>query len=232
MSITTRKIEDEYEAEQLNPSWSKTKNGEASHEQIENLLKAMPEETNVKMRLAVFEVVLDDVIDDAIDEADGKVDEKELMALISPIAEKAVTLHLAPSLLITRLPHLVAKRYRRIDPRVALLAKAAMAVTDAVVTMKEEDTVVSDVLDDDAADIGFDVTEETVEPSGDTINVDGSVPTVVEQSMRLLAAGAVNARKATALVSRTCSGVMLGDALHQLRNHLPEKFLKKYGITR
>ena len=56
------------------------------------------------------------------------------------------------------------------------------------------------------------------------------MPSVVEKSMRLLAASTVNTRKATAMVSRNCSGVLLDETLNALKNHLPEKFKQKYRL--
>ena len=230
MGIASKTLSDDYEADQLNPAWTKTADGKASHEKIKDVLKAMPEESSLRMRVAICEAVVDEVLEDMIDESDGEVNSEELMAAISPIVDKAVTLHLVPASLKNRVPHLVAKHLKRVDPRMALLQKAAFAVTDAMVTMSDDDTVVSEVLDDAPADTGFDIQEEVVEPSGDSVNIEGTVPTVVEQSMRMLAVSAVNTRKATALVSRTCAGVMLDETLSNLKNHLPEKFNAKYRL--
>ena len=230
MGIATKTLADDYEAEQLNPAWTKTGDGKASHEKIKDVLKAMPEESSLRMRVAVCEAVIEEVLEDMIDESDGEINSEQLMAVVSPIVDKAVTLHLVPASLKNRVPYLVAKYLKRVDPRMALLQKAAFAVTDAMVTMSDDDTIVSEVLDDEPADTGFDIQEEIVVPSGDSVNVEGTVPTVVEQSMRMLAVSAVNTRKATALVSRTCAGVMLDETLNALRHHLPENFKQKYRL--
>lgn len=229
MGNIMKKLSDDYESEQLNPAWSKTKEGQASHDEIKNLLSATSEESSVRMRVAVCEAIVGDIIDEKIDEDGGVVNSDELMSLVMPIVDKAVTLHLAPSSLKNRVTSLIAQRMRRVDPRTALLERAALSVTDAMIRMEADDTVISDVLDEKIKEA--DIADEIIHEDDDAITPEARMPSVVEKSMRMLAASTVNSRKATALVSRTCSGVLLDETLSALRNHLPEKFKQKYRLS-
>lgn len=337
---TTRKLDDEYEVQQLNPAYADTKEGSASHEKIKDLVKKVPEKDSVRMRMAIFEAIADDIIEEKIEENDGQVDVPQIEEEINPVVDKAIALYLVPPTAKKHIARLIATKLKRKDPLIALHAKAAHFLTDSVVKMEEDDCIVSEVLDDKPADTGFDIKEETVEPSGtspttakwnrlfranrmcdqadidsgkildkplksdgydieeetpvrkgtspttqrwsnkwrfedtedtetaqpedtsvqpeDTtsedlkntidetdakvedvveseassgdVQVDAELPAPAEAAVRFLAASAVNHRKATALVSRKISGVMLVETLFQLRNCLPEKYKRKYGI--
>lgn len=229
-NVMTKTLGDEYETTQLNPAYADSEDGKASHEKIKKLVGDIPEQSSLKMRMAVLEAVIDEVIEDVVAVNDGVVSEERIQEEISPVIEKAMVLHLVPSSIKQRIPYLIAAHLKRYDPKIALQEKAARFLTGSMIKMSEEDTVVSEVLDDKAADTGYDITEEVVEHKGDSISVDGSVPTVVEDSMRFLAASTVNQRKATVLVSRYVSGPILEDTLNKLKNHLPESFKKKYNL--
>lgn len=75
-----------------------------------------------------------------------------------------------------------------------------------------------------------DTKEEKTDDKED-VKVDADLPKQVEDSMRFLAASAVNHRKATALVSRKIGGVMLVNCLYALRNCLPESYKRKYRMN-
>lgn len=285
----TRHLDDEYETKQLNPKYGDSKKDEASSERIEDLTKKLPEKDSIKIRCATCEAIVDDMIETCIEQNDGDADVKVIEDAIEPVVEKAIALYIIPASFKNQLPKMISKHLRRRDPMVALHAKAAHYITDAMVRMEEDDCIISEVLDDKPADTGFDIQEETVEPkhtnpvdfwkprkpkleedstyekkeddpgedvsaSEDTpstteetldtedspeikedtpkedVQVDADLPKPVEDSMRFLAASAVNHRKATALVSRKLTGVMLTNILYQLRHHLPDFYKKKYGI--
>ena len=228
MGNVMKKLSDDYEAEQLNPAWSTTKEGQASHEKIKDLLSATPEEAAVRMRVAVCEAIVEEIIDEKIDEDDGLIKAEELMSAVMPIVDKAVTLHLVPSAIKNRVAGLIAQRMRRVDPRTALLERAALSVTDAMIRMEADDTVISEILDEKADEVKL--PDEVIHEDDDAIVPEARMPSVVEKSMRLLAASTVNTRKATAMVSRNCSGVLLDETLNALKNHLPEKFKQKYRL--
>lgn len=168
----TRHLDDEYETKQLNPKYSDASKDKASSERIEELTKKLPEKDSIKLRTATCEAVVDDIIETFIEENDGKVNVKTIEDEIEPVVEKAIALHIIPSSFKTKIPHLIAKYLRKRDPLVALHAKTAHYLADAVTQMKEEDTIVSEVLDDKPADTGFDIQEETVEPKSPSQPVD------------------------------------------------------------
>ena len=229
-----RNLDDDYELSQLNPVYSKTKEGEASQNDAEDLLDKLPEKEAMKLRIAVFEAVVDDVVDDIVEEkteAGDGVTEEDVNEEVAPMVEKATTLHLVPSSIKSRIPKIIARHLRSHDPMYELLSKTAHYVTAAMTTMEEEDTVVSEVLDEKPADTGVDITEETAVRTGDnTQDENNTVPTTVTDAVKFLAASSVNHRKATALVSKRFAGVLLNRTLHDLRHHLPEKFVKKYNL--
>ena len=57
---------DEYEAEQLNPVYTETSEGDASHEEIIKVVGSMPEESCMRARIATFEGIIDEVIEQAV----------------------------------------------------------------------------------------------------------------------------------------------------------------------
>jgi len=230
----TRNLDDDYELSQLNPVYSKTKEGEASQKEAKELLDKLPEKEAMKLRIAVFEAVVDDVVDDIVEEkteAGEGVTEEDVNKEVDPLIEKATTLHLIPSSVRNRIPKIIARHLRSHNPMFELLDKTAHYVTAAMTTMEEDDTVVSEVLDEKPADTGVDITEETAVHTGDNAQDESNaVPTVVTDAVKFLATSTVNHRKATALVSKRFAGVLLERTLYELRHHLPQKFVKKYNL--
>ena len=127
---------DEYEAEQLNPVYTETAEGDASHEEIIKVVGSMPEESCMRARIATFEAIVDEVIEQAIspeieNPAEHIVTTTEVAEVVDPIVDKAIALHIVPAAIKKRIPSLIAKRLKRCDPRTALLAKVAHFVMEA-----------------------------------------------------------------------------------------------------
>ena len=127
---------DEYEAEQLNPVYTETSEGDASHEEIIKVVGSMPEESCMRARIATFEGIIDEVIEQAVspdieNPAEHVVTTTEVAEVVDPIVDKAVALHIVPPAIKKRIPALIAKHLKTKDPRTALLAKVAHFVMEA-----------------------------------------------------------------------------------------------------
>ena len=129
------KLCDDYEAGQLNPVYSGTQEGEASHEEIVKEIGQLPEKDSMRARIAVFEAIVDTVVEEEIKEATTTEDEsprtKEITEVVENITDKAVAMHLVPYTFKSYIPAIVSRHLKRTDPRVQLLAKAAHFVMDA-----------------------------------------------------------------------------------------------------
>lgn len=127
---------DEYEAEQLNPVYTETSEGDASHEEIIKVVGSMPEESCMRARIATFEAIVDEVIEQAVspdieNPAEHVVTTTDVAEVVDPIVDKAVALHIVPPAIKKRIPSLIAKHLKTKDPRTALLAKVAHFVMEA-----------------------------------------------------------------------------------------------------
>ena len=135
---------DDYEAGQLNPVYSNTDEGNASHEEIVKEIGKLPEKENLRARIAVFEAIADEVIKDALDgNVENPVDEKSAPTstgsdrtevareVVEELADKAIAMHLIPYTFKKYIPNMIARHMKTTDPRVALLAKAAHFVMEA-----------------------------------------------------------------------------------------------------
>lgn len=127
---------DEYEAEQLNPVYTETTEGDASHEKIIKVVGSMPEESCMRARIATFEAIVDEVIEQAVspeieNPAEHVVTTTEVAEVVDPIVDKAIALHIVPAAIKKRIPSLIAKHLKTKDPRTALLAKVAHFVMEA-----------------------------------------------------------------------------------------------------
>ena len=127
---------DEYEAEQLNPVYTETTEGDASHEEIIKVVGSMPEESCMRARIATFEAIVDEVIEQAVspdieNPAEHVVTTTDVAEVVDPIVDKAVALHIVPPAIKKRIPSLIAKHLKTKDPRTALLAKVAHFVMEA-----------------------------------------------------------------------------------------------------
>ena len=182
---TVRDLSDRYELDQLVPTYTepnlqmKTKLGRA----IANI----PETTSVKMRMAVFEAVIDDIIEEEILDEDGnQVQSSEVEEKVLETVDKAIDLHLVPSTIRKRIPTLIARHMKKLDPRMRLVSKAAHFLANSMVKMEESDTVVTHLVADDEvvedaldmknADEGTDIVNDTAERTGDNAQEGGSVP--------------------------------------------------------
>ena len=127
---------DEYEAEQLNPVYTETSEGDASHEEIIKVVGSMPEESCMRARIATFEAIVDEVIEQAVspdieNPAEHVVTTTDVAEVVDPIVDKAVALHIVPPAIKKRIPSLIAKHLKTKDPRTALLAKVTHFVMEA-----------------------------------------------------------------------------------------------------
>ena len=127
---------DEYEAEQLNPVYTETSEGDASHEEIIKVVGSMPEESCMRARIATFEAIVDEVIEQAVspdieNPAEHVVTTTDVAEVVDPTVDKAVALHIVPPAIKKRIPSLIAKHLKTKDPRTALLAKVAHFVMEA-----------------------------------------------------------------------------------------------------
>lgn len=127
---------DEYEAEQLNPVYTETTEGDASHEEIIKVVGSMPEESCMRARIATFEAIVDEVIEQAVspdieNPAEHVVTTTDVAEVVDPIVDKAIALHIVPPAIKKRIPSLIAKHLKTKDPRTALLAKVAHFVMEA-----------------------------------------------------------------------------------------------------
>lgn len=132
----SNEICDEYEAEQLNPVYTETTEGDASHEEIIKVVGSMPEESCMRARIATFEAIVDEVIEQAVspdieNPAEHVVTTTDVAEVVDPIVDKAVALHIVPPAIKKRIPSLIAKHLKIKDPRTALLAKVAHFVMEA-----------------------------------------------------------------------------------------------------
>lgn len=191
---TVRDLSDRYELDQLVPTYTepsvqmKTKLGRA----IANI----PETTSVKMRMAVFEAVIDDIIEDEIVDEDGnQVSSSVVEEKVLDTVDKAIDLHLVPSTIRKRIPGLIARHMKKVDPRMKLISKAAHFLSNSMVRMEESDTVVTHLVADDEvvedaldmknADEGTDIVNDTAERTGDNAQEGGSVPVNRYKSRRM-----------------------------------------------
>lgn len=175
------------EPDQLNPIWNESKNGETSADEkkIEKIAEDIPEQVSAELRLSAMEAVTEAIVDDMIEEEDADLTKAE--EEVDTIVDKAADLHLVSSSIKTRVREMMAKKHRQADPRTRLLRRAAEIMTENFVTMCEEEPVVDQVLDTEPADI-VDANDNVVEPSGDSENNTGSVPTVATQRYRRMEA--------------------------------------------
>lgn len=242
---TVRKLDDEYEVSQLNPVYSKTKEGEASQEQVEKMLDKLPEKESLKARIAIFEAVVDDVIDEVIEEKEeGVATSGDVYAEVEPVVEKAIALHIVPAGVKRNIQQLIANKLKQHSALIDLHEKAAHFLAASMTELPEDECVVEEVLDEKPFKGGVETEdpEQVCVPEGDneqeakdhatpTVNTDDTMPKPVDEALKFLSASSVAHRKATALVSKRISGVMLSQTLKALRHHLPAKFKAKYGIN-
>lgn len=256
-SVMVRKLDDEYEINQLVPIYSKNdgrkKDTDPSQEQIEKLDDKLPATAATKMRMAILEAIVDQVVQDEVADAVEKgeyPDEDQIQDKVAPIVEGAEAIHMIPPFPQRRLNELIAKHLRVHDPLYSLVDKAAHfcagamssvmedAVTASELTPQDLDTVPADIEKSDEyggpdtspADTGVNINVEVVKPEDSEITVDEDVPEKQATAMRYLTASAINHRKATAIMSHRISGALLADTLYQLRYRLPESFKRKYRL--
>ena len=94
----------------------------------------------------------------------------------------------------------------------------------------DNDAIGTSELDNKPEKESVDINDEVLVPEGDSAQTDGSIPVHQADALKFLACSCVNERKATMLVSRKLTGVLLSQTLFQLRNCLPEWYKTKYGL--
>lgn len=92
------------------------------------------------------------------------------------------------------------------------------------------DAIGTSELDNKPEKESVDINDEVLVPEGDSAQTDGSIPAHQADALKYLACSCVNERKATMLVSRKLTGVLLSQTLYQLRNCLPDWYKTKYGL--
>ena len=92
------------------------------------------------------------------------------------------------------------------------------------------DAIGTSELDNKPEKESVDINDEVLVPEGDCAQTDGSIPVHQADALKYLACSCVNERKATMLVSRKLTGVLLSQTLYQLRNCLPDWYKTKYGL--
>lgn len=245
-----KKIEDDYEADQLVPKYIRIcKTRDVNEADMDKAVDRLPdiasevpevsverlsESAALQARLAVFEAIVDSEIDNIVEEAEengetattGDVEEA-----INPMVDTAVTMHLIPKMGRERVRKIISARLRRYNPQYKLLTDAADRVTNALVTMEDEDTKLSqNGLDMTPADKGFDIQEEVAVPTVEDVEVEEGVPPEEATLLRYLATSDVNRRKATVLVSRNISAPLLQLMTHRLKHHLSKRFQQKFNV--
>lgn len=237
LCCATRELEDDYEEKQLNPVRSNTHRDLPYPENESGSESNIPEVTEMKLRVAALEAIVDEILEDAEEHADEKVDptippQEEAIQKAEEVAETAIELRLVPSSFRTNLKKLLARRMRIPNRRIRLLKKAALFATDEAVEVDtiDETPTIDNVVDTNPADDGINTADETIEYSGDSAQVDGSVPTTMGRAMKMLAVSAINQRRATACLSRQYTSRVTEKMLHELRYALPDEFKRRYEI--
>lgn len=129
---------DDYTVEQMNPVETvPTKEGEAEHVTTIEQINELPEQAVAQMRVAVFEAIVDDIIEDTLTTEQVENREKAVEDKVAPIVDKAVALHIVPASVKQNVTALLAKHFKQVDPRKALLAKAAHFVMEAQTDVSE-----------------------------------------------------------------------------------------------
>ena len=255
MSALVKHLDDEYEVEQLNPVWATNpKTGkEYSHQDISDEVKKLKENTSLRLRIATMEAIIDQVVEDKIEE-DPDATSTEIEAEVEPIVDKAVELALVPSAVKNLIAPAIIRHRRRRDPRMELMAKCAIFMTQTMTRMEEDKVTIDETNSDANEDVQAGIAEEikdatspnTEHPSTecpieaqekglkdipeDEISVESPLPKPAEAAMKQLAASTITSRKATARVIKNIAGAVSAHMFHELRYCLPEKFKEKYGI--
>ena len=128
---------DDYTVTQMSPE-EPTQEGVGEHKTVVEQINDIPEQECAKMRIAVFEAIVDDIIEEVVttEQADNR--EKAVDDKVAPIVDKAIAMHIVPSSIRGRINTLIAKHLRKTDSRKALLAKAAHFVMEAETEIDEK----------------------------------------------------------------------------------------------
>lgn len=229
---------------------------ENTQEKVAETTEALPEMVYARSKMAVTLAILDAVADEELGgdvQAETPVDDtapsddtvtdakwEQAKAAVDKITEAAITLRLVPSSIRGQVAAMMAKKLKQHNPQFALIRKAAAYLTDTLTEVPEEEIAKPATDTPEAEDTSAAQTTAPEAPSVDEIvgeptdenkvTVDNSIPDTAACALRRLAATTINERKAIARVSRTLSGPILQETLHQLRYQLPNKFIKRYNI--
>lgn len=128
---------DGYTVDQMNPEAPVTEGTDPERTTTVEQINDMPEQVVSTMRIAVFEAIVDDIIEDTLTTEQVENREKAVEDKVAPIVDKAVALHIVPASVKQNINVLLAKHFKKIDPRKALLAKAAHFVMEAETEVAE-----------------------------------------------------------------------------------------------
>jgi hypothetical protein len=128
---------DDYTVEQMNPEAPVTEGTDPERVTTIEQINEMPEQVVAQMRVAVFEAIVDDIIEDTLTTEQVEDREKAVEDKVAPIVDKAVALHIVPASVKKNINELLAKHFKKVDPRKALLAKAAHFVMEAQTEVEE-----------------------------------------------------------------------------------------------
>lgn len=166
INFATKTLDDDYELSQLVPVYTAPA---VAKTKLQRAIDRIPETTAIRMRMAVFDAVIDDIIEDEILDEDGnQVQSSIIEEKVLETVDKAVELHLVPSVVRNRIPSLIAAHLRRRDPKMQLVSKAAHFLVGNMVKMEESDTVITHLVEDD------DVVDQTIDrtPGDDGVNTE------------------------------------------------------------
>lgn len=99
---------------------------------------------------------------------------------------------------------------------------------------KPEEQVVSKTLDDQAADTGVNINNESItereeDPVVEVIEEQG-IPVGLRRPIKNLATSSAKHKRDQVIVARRYAGVMVDKLLHEMRYALPKHFVKKYDV--
>lgn len=218
-------IHDEYEESQLNPIYVTDKVA-GSHTAIKDVLNKIPARTGVEMRAASFEAIVDDLADSVIEDNGATTTYEDVEEVVQPVVDNAVELRLVPTSFKAKVRPLIMKKLNKTSRRVQLLEKAAYYMTEAV-TDVEDGAAVIDEVSSPVVVPQPPVEEEIVTPDSEEITTSDNLPEEVADTMKYMAASAINTRKAVAMCSRRVSGPILYDTLFSVRHLLPDSYKRK-----
>lgn len=215
----------DYEKEQLNPVYSNTDGDNPSYTEIVKNIGKLSAKTNLSSRTKVFEAIIDEVVEDALKgDVENPVDEESAPTstgsdrtevareVAEDLADKAIAMHLVPFNFKSKIPGIIAKKLRKTDPMVALLAKAAHFVMEEETEVPAGSETPGETIatpDDTKAGANDGVNEEVK----DALNGDVENPVDVESAPT--STGSMRARFIKQLYNRYMNGEISEDEFRE-----------------